>query len=203
MVVASCRLALASAFLLKRTPGAMLTAAAGAAGLVLGGLLAVVGGAYIEAGHRGVHQDVNKSRFGHGRSTFIRLPYHRDFLASGATREKCSSFRVYRLRDRAIIAVLLGCALRRSEVAALTMNHIQQRQTGCTQRFAILSAFIQGALARATCNSQCRRRRAAGRYATARYRRTPQGRLRPWGRFDPVGLPKSQLAVQDEDKCIY
>jgi len=31
------------------------------------------------------------------------------------------------LRDRAIIAVLLGCGLRRSEVAALTMNHIQQR----------------------------------------------------------------------------
>src|SRR5450631_3757761 len=52
-------------------------------------------------------------------------------------------------------------------------------QTGCTQRFAILSAFIQGALARATCNSQCRRRRAAGRYATTRYRRTPQGRFPP------------------------
>jgi site-specific recombinase XerD len=31
------------------------------------------------------------------------------------------------LRDRAIIAVLLGRALRRSEVAALTMNHVQQR----------------------------------------------------------------------------
>src|SRR5450755_4489587 len=31
------------------------------------------------------------------------------------------------LRDRAIIAVLLGCALRRSEVAALTMSHVQQR----------------------------------------------------------------------------
>src|SRR5271163_2843441 len=31
------------------------------------------------------------------------------------------------LRDRAIIAVLLGCGLRRSEVAALTMKHIQQR----------------------------------------------------------------------------
>jgi site-specific recombinase XerD len=31
------------------------------------------------------------------------------------------------LRDRAIIAVLLGCGLRRSEVAALTFNHIQQR----------------------------------------------------------------------------
>src|ERR1035438_68680 len=31
------------------------------------------------------------------------------------------------LRDRAIIAVLLGCALRRSEVAALTMAHVQQR----------------------------------------------------------------------------
>ena len=31
------------------------------------------------------------------------------------------------LRDRAIIAVLLGCGLRRSEVSALTMHHIQQR----------------------------------------------------------------------------
>jgi integrase len=31
------------------------------------------------------------------------------------------------LRDRAIIAVLLGCGLRRSEVAALTMGHVRQR----------------------------------------------------------------------------
>jgi integrase len=31
------------------------------------------------------------------------------------------------LRDRGIIAVLLGCGLRRSEVAALTMAHVQQR----------------------------------------------------------------------------
>jgi len=31
------------------------------------------------------------------------------------------------LRDRSILAVLLGCGLRRSEVAALTMNHVQQR----------------------------------------------------------------------------
>jgi integrase len=31
------------------------------------------------------------------------------------------------LRDRAIIAVLLGCGLRRSEVAALTFGHVQQR----------------------------------------------------------------------------
>jgi integrase/recombinase XerD len=31
------------------------------------------------------------------------------------------------LRDRTIIAVLLGCGLRRSEVAALTVKHIQQR----------------------------------------------------------------------------
>ena len=31
------------------------------------------------------------------------------------------------LRDRAIIAILLGCGLRRSEVAALTFGHLQQR----------------------------------------------------------------------------
>jgi hypothetical protein len=31
------------------------------------------------------------------------------------------------LRDRSILAVLLGCGLRRSEVAALTVGHVQQR----------------------------------------------------------------------------
>jgi site-specific recombinase XerD len=32
------------------------------------------------------------------------------------------------LRDRAILAVLLGCALRREEVANLTIEHVQQRE---------------------------------------------------------------------------
>jgi site-specific recombinase XerD len=31
------------------------------------------------------------------------------------------------LRDRAMLGILIGCGLRRSEVAALTMRHIQQR----------------------------------------------------------------------------
>src|SRR5205823_3295541 len=32
------------------------------------------------------------------------------------------------LRDRAILAILIGCGLRRSEVAALTFEHVQQRE---------------------------------------------------------------------------
>src|SRR5450631_2385773 len=35
------------------------------------------------------------------------------------------------LRDRAILAVLLGCGLRRSEVAALKFSHLQQRDGRC------------------------------------------------------------------------
>ncbi len=33
------------------------------------------------------------------------------------------------LRDRAIFATLLGCGLRRSELANLTMKHVQQRDS--------------------------------------------------------------------------
>src|SRR6185436_15269612 len=35
------------------------------------------------------------------------------------------------LRDRAILAVLIGCGLRRSEVADLTLKHMQQRENRC------------------------------------------------------------------------
>lgn len=41
------------------------------------------------------------------------------------------------LRDRAIIAVLLGCGLRRSEVSALTFGHIQQ----CDGRWCIVDLY--------------------------------------------------------------
>src|SRR6266480_5018895 len=43
------------------------------------------------------------------------------------------------LRDRAILAVLLGCGLRRSEVARLTFTHIQQRD----DRWCINVSFRQ------------------------------------------------------------
>ena len=44
------------------------------------------------------------------------------------------------LRDRAIIAVLLGCGLRRSEVAALTMEHIQQTRRPLVHRGSVRKA---------------------------------------------------------------
>ena len=43
-------------------------------------------------------------------------------------------------RDRAILAVLLGCGLRRSEVAALTIEHVQQREG----RWAIVDLVGKG-----------------------------------------------------------
>jgi len=48
------------------------------------------------------------------------------------------------LRDRAILAVLLGCGLRRSEVAALTFDHIQQREG----RWVIVDLVGKGARVR-------------------------------------------------------
>jgi hypothetical protein len=47
IVFASLHLLLAAALFVKRTPGAMLSAIAGAFGLILGGFLAVAGAAYV------------------------------------------------------------------------------------------------------------------------------------------------------------
>ena len=44
------------------------------------------------------------------------------------------------LRDRAILAVFLSCGLRRSEVAALTFAHVQQRDG----RYAMLARAVTG-----------------------------------------------------------
>ena len=54
------------------------------------------------------------------------------------------------LRDRAILAVLLGCGLRRSEVAALTVPHVQQRDG----RWCIVTSLASMA---ACGRSRCRR----------------------------------------------
>ncbi len=52
------------------------------------------------------------------------------------------------LRDRAVLAVLLGCSLRRSEVAALTFRHLQQRDS----RWCIVDLIgKQGRVARSRC----------------------------------------------------
>jgi hypothetical protein len=48
IVIASLHLLIAAAFFLKRTPGAMVSAIAGAFGLLLGGFLVIVGAAYIK-----------------------------------------------------------------------------------------------------------------------------------------------------------
>jgi hypothetical protein len=54
------------------------------------------------------------------------------------------------LRDRAILAVLLGCGLRRSEVAALTFAHVQQRDG----RWCIVD-LVASRIALATLKAAC------------------------------------------------
>ncbi len=62
------------------------------------------------------------------------------------------------LRDRAILAVLLGCGLRRSEVAALTMGHVQQREGGASW----IWLASMGACERSRCRRGSRWRKTLG-----------------------------------------
>ena len=76
------------------------------------------------------------------------------------------------LRDRAIIAVLLGCGLRRSEVAALNFAHIQQRDgRWCVVdlvgkhggvRTAPMPNWVKLAIDAWTCMAACPHAEAAG-----------------------------------------
>src|SRR6201997_5522714 len=76
----------------------------------------------------GMEEPVGPRRIGPYRSFSTQQP-----LDAPSTRQAQSLLNapdnttVRGLRDRAIIAVLLGCGLRRSEVAALPTAHVQQR----------------------------------------------------------------------------
>ena len=67
------------------------------------------------------------SRVKSAKSTGIRVGNWLSLRQAQALLSAPDGTTVKGLRDRAILAVLLGCGLRRSEVAALTFTHLQQR----------------------------------------------------------------------------
>src|SRR5579863_7019897 len=67
------------------------------------------------------------SRVKSGKSVGIRVGNWLSLRQAQALLSAPDTATVRGLRDRAILAVLLGCGLRRSEVAALTFAHVQQR----------------------------------------------------------------------------
>src|SRR5713101_1311499 len=67
------------------------------------------------------------SRVKSAKSTGIRVGNWLSLRQAQALLSSPDVATVRGLRDRAILAVLLGCGLRRSEVAALTFAHLQQR----------------------------------------------------------------------------
>src|SRR5579863_7102711 len=67
------------------------------------------------------------SRVKSAKSTGIRVGHWLSLRQAQALLSSPDATTVKGLRDRAILAVLLGCGLRRSEAAALTFEHLQQR----------------------------------------------------------------------------
>jgi hypothetical protein len=66
---------------------------------------------------------------GPGQGTGLTREQARDLLAQPELKT------IEGKRDRAILAVLLGCALWRSELAALECAHIQQRDISCDRKW--------------------------------------------------------------------